>query len=65
VGLPLKCTGDMATLTLIQGGNLDAGVNQEAINLTDQGLQRLRTTLVSEMDETEVKRVGRPSAGSK
>jgi hypothetical protein len=39
VGLLLKFTGDVVTLVLIRGSNLDALVNQ-SINLTDLGIAR-------------------------
>lgn len=58
VGLLLKFTGDLVTLVLIRGSNLDALVNQGEINLTDRGLQRHRITWVREMDEEELRRVG-------
>ncbi len=57
-GLLLKFTGDLVTLVLIRGSNLDALVNQGTINLTDRGLQRHRITWVREMDEEELRRVG-------
>jgi hypothetical protein len=56
-GLLLKFTGDVTTLVLIRGSNLDALVN-ESVNLTDRGLQRHRITWVREMDEGELRRVG-------
>lgn len=59
VGLLLKFTGgDAVTLVLVRGSNLDAGVEQHAINLTDRGLQRHRITYIREMDEEELRRVG-------
>lgn len=58
VGLLLKFTGDVVTLVLIRGSNLDAAVNQGAMNLTDCGLQRHRITWIREMDQAELKRVG-------
>jgi hypothetical protein len=58
VGLLLKFTGgDVVTLVLIHGSNLDALVNN-AVNLTDRGLQRQRITFVREMDEEELRAVG-------
>jgi hypothetical protein len=57
-GLLLKFTGDLVTLVLIQGSNLDALVNQGTINLTDRGLQRHRITWVREMDDEELRSVG-------
>ncbi len=56
-GLLLKFTGDLVTLVLIRGSNLDMLVNQ-TINLTDRGLQRHRILWVREMDEEELRRVG-------
>ena len=57
-GLLLKFAGDLVTLALIRGSNLDALVNQGTINLTDRGLQRHRITWVREMDEQELQQVG-------
>jgi hypothetical protein len=56
-GLLLKFTGDIVTLVLIRGSNLDALVNQ-SVNLTDRGFQRQRILWVREMDEGELRRVG-------
>jgi hypothetical protein len=58
VGLLLKFTGDIVTLVLIRGSNLDAAVNGGGVNLTAGGLQRHRVTWVREMGEAELKRVG-------
>ena len=58
VGLLLKFTGDVVTLVLIRGSNLDAAVNQGAMNLTTAGFPRHRVTWVREMGEDELKRVG-------
>jgi len=58
VGLLLKFTGDVVTLVLIRGSNLDALVGQGTVNLTDRGLQRHRILWVREMDELELRRVG-------
>jgi hypothetical protein len=58
VGLLLKFTGDVVTLVLIRGSNLDALVGEGAVNLTDRGLQRHRVLWVREMDEQELRRVG-------
>jgi hypothetical protein len=57
VGLLLKFTGDVVTLVLIRGSNLDALVGG-SVNLTDRGLQRHRITFVREMDEAELRTVG-------
>ncbi len=55
VGLLLKFTGDVVTLVLIRGSNLDVLVN-ESVNLTDRGLARHRIVWVREMDEDELRR---------
>jgi hypothetical protein len=57
VGLLLKFSGDIVTLALIRGSNLDMLVN-ETVNLTDRGLQRHRILWVREMDEQDLRRVG-------
>lgn len=56
VGILLKFTGDVVTLVLIRGSNLDALVNHGTINLTDRGLQRHRILWIREMDEAELRR---------
>jgi hypothetical protein len=56
VGLLLKFTGDVASLVLIHGSNLDATVSQSQVNLTDRGLQRHRISYIREMDEDELKK---------
>jgi hypothetical protein len=56
-GLLLKFTGDVVTLVLVKGSNLDALVNQ-SVNLTDRGLQRHRISYIREMDEDELRQVG-------
>ena len=58
VGLLLKFTGDVVTLVLIRGSNLDALVGEGTVNLTDRGLQRHRILWVREMDDQELRRVG-------
>ena len=59
-GLLLKFTsGDVTSLVLISGSNLDAPVGQAQVNLTDRGLQRHRILYVREMDEAESRRAGR------
>lgn len=58
VGLLLKFTGDLVSLVLIRGSNLDALVNQSMVNLTDRGFQRHRILWVREMDEDELRKVG-------
>jgi hypothetical protein len=55
-GLLLRITGDVVTLVLIRGSNLDALVHQGAVNLTDRGIQRHRILWVREMDEGELRR---------
>jgi hypothetical protein len=57
-GLLLKFAGgDVVSLVLIRGSNLDALVN-ETINLTDRGFQRARITYVREMEEEELQQAG-------
>jgi len=58
VGLLLKFTSDVTTLVLIRGSNLDALVDDKAINLTDRGFQRHRILWVREMAEAELRQVG-------
>jgi hypothetical protein len=57
VGLLLKYTGDVVTLVLIRGSNLDALVN-DSVNLTDRGFQQHRILAVREMDEDEIRKAG-------
>jgi len=57
VGLLLKFTGDLVSMVLIRGSNLDMAANKHAINLTDRGFQRHRITFVREMDEDELRKV--------
>jgi mannose/fructose/N-acetylgalactosamine-specific phosphotransferase system component IIB len=54
----LKFTSDVTTLVLIRGSNLDALVDDKAINLTDRGFQRHRILWVREMAEAELRQVG-------
>jgi hypothetical protein len=56
VGLLLKFTGDVVSLVLIRGSNLDATVGQSQINLTDRGIQRHRIIYIREMDEDEMQK---------
>ena len=56
-GLLLKFTGDVVSLVLIRGSNLDATVNHSAVNLP-HGLKRHRITFVREMDEAECRKIG-------
>jgi hypothetical protein len=58
VGLLLKFTSDVTTLVLIRGSNLDALVDDRALNLTNHGFQRHRILWVREMDEGELRSVG-------
>lgn len=58
VGLLVKFTGDLVTLVLIRGSNLDALVGGASVNLTDRGLQRHRIVWLREMDEDELRRAG-------
>ncbi len=55
-GLLLKFTGDVLTLVLIRGSNLDGLVNRGSVNLTDRGLQRQRISWIREMDELELRK---------
>jgi hypothetical protein len=59
VGLLLRFTGDVVTLVLIRGSNLDALVHQGAVNLTDRGIQRHRILWVQEIDEAELRRASK------
>jgi hypothetical protein len=59
VGLLLKFSGDVVTLVLIRGSNLDAVVEGRGVNLTDRGLLRHRVIWVREMDEDELRRSGK------
>jgi hypothetical protein len=57
-GILLKFAGgDVVSLVLIRGSNLDALVN-DTINLTDRGFQRARITYVREMEEEELRLAG-------
>ncbi len=58
VGLLLRFTGDVVTLVLIRGSNLDAEVNAGAVNLIERGIDRHRVTFVREMDPGEIKLTG-------
>lgn len=57
-GVLLKFTGDLVSLVLIRGSNLDALVGQGMVNLTDRGFQRHRIMWVREMDEDDLRKVG-------
>lgn len=58
VGLLLRFTGDVVTLVLIRGSNLDAPVGPGGVNLMERGIHRHRVTFVREMDEGDIRRVG-------
>lgn len=62
-GLLLKFTGDLVTLVLIRGSNLDALVTERTVNLTDRGLQRHRILWIREMEDAEARgaRNGEPT----
>jgi hypothetical protein len=58
-GILLKFAGgDLVSLVLIRGSNLDGLVN-ETMNLTDRGFQRARITFVREMEEEELRQAGK------
>jgi hypothetical protein len=57
VGLLLKFSGDVTSLVLIGGSNLDAVVN-DSVNLTDRGFQRHRILAVREMDDDALQKAG-------
>jgi hypothetical protein len=59
VGLLLKFTGDVVTLVLIRGSNLDAAVAGGVVNLTDRGLHRHRILWVREMTADETRAAGK------
>jgi hypothetical protein len=56
VGVLLKYTGDLTTLVLIRGSNLDLPVNNGSVDLIERGLLRHRVTFVREMGEAELKK---------
>jgi len=57
-GLLLKFMGDVVTLVLIKGSNLDRPLNEGAIDLVNVGLQRHRVLWVREMSPDEIREVG-------
>jgi hypothetical protein len=57
-GLLLKFTGDLVTLILVRGSNLDVVLPDRGVHLTDRGLQRHRIVWIKEMDEDELRSVG-------
>jgi hypothetical protein len=57
-GLLLKFTGDVVTLVLIRGSNLDRPLVDGTINMTHAGLQRHRVLWIREMSKEEIRQVG-------
>ncbi len=57
VGLLLKFVGDVVSVVLIRGSNLDATVNGSEMNLTVRGFQRHRVLWVREMDQDQLRKV--------
>ena len=57
VGLLLKFVGDVVSVVLIRGSNLDTPVNGGMVNLTDRGFQRHRVLWVREMDQDQLRKV--------
>ena len=57
-GLLLKFSGDLVSLVLIRGSNLDKPLADGSINLTHAGLQRHRVLWIREMSKEEIERVG-------
>lgn len=57
-GLLLKFSGDVVSLVLLRGSNLDKPLADGSINLTHAGLQRHRVLWIREMTEEEIDRVG-------
>lgn len=57
-GLLLKFCGDVVSLVLIRGSNLDRPLKDGSINLTHAGLQRHRVLWVREMTAEEIRQVG-------
>ena len=58
VGILLKFSGDVVSLVLIKGSNLDAPLADGSINLTRGGLQRHRVLWIREMAEEDIRQVG-------
>jgi hypothetical protein len=58
VGLLLKFTGDVVTLVLVRGSNLDLPVHEGAVDLIERGLGRHRVTFIREMGEDELRKTG-------
>jgi hypothetical protein len=57
-GLLLKFTGDVVTLALIKGSNLDRPLSEGTIDMLHAGLQRHRVLWVKEMTREEIRQVG-------
>lgn len=58
VGVLLKFTGDVVTLVLVRGSNLDLPVHSGAVDLIERGLERHRVLWVREMDQNELRMAG-------
>lgn len=58
VGLLLKFTGDVVTLVLVHGSNLDLPVNEGAVDLIERGLERHRVLWLRELEEHELRTSG-------
>lgn len=57
-GLLCKFSGDVVTLVLIRGSNLNQPLADSTTNLTTSGLQRHRIVWMREMNEAETRQVG-------
>ena len=57
-GLLLKFSGDVVSLVLIKGSNLDKPLSDSSFNLTNAGLQHSRVLWIREMTSDEIERVG-------
>jgi hypothetical protein len=57
VGLLLKFTGDVVTLVLVRGSNLDAAFSRSSVSLL-RGLAQHRITVIREMDKEELLKAG-------
>lgn len=57
-GLLLKFAGDLTSLVLIRGSNLDRSPGDASIDLIRAGLQRHRVLWVREMSEEDIRQVG-------
>ncbi|QVL30793.1 hypothetical protein KIH39_18320 [Telmatocola sphagniphila] len=56
-GVLLRFGGDITTMVMISGSNLDVVLKDMEVNLTDRGIQRQRITWVREMDEDELRKL--------